>query len=86
VAGKCIRLALAEVEPLAQNLEGYHLFHAIRGEMLLALGQLEQARAAELRALRLTDNQAERSLLQRRLHLDGRGASERPLVQEEEGA
>jgi RNA polymerase sigma factor (sigma-70 family) len=58
--------ALAEVEPLVQDLEGYHLFHAIRGELLLELGQREQARAAELRALGLTDNQAERSLLQRR--------------------
>src|ERR1051326_2770555 len=27
-------VALAEVEPLVQDLEGYHLFHAIRGELL----------------------------------------------------
>jgi RNA polymerase sigma-70 factor (ECF subfamily) len=59
--------ALAEVENLAGELAGYHLFHAIRGELLLELGRREQARAAELRALALTKNTAERSLLQRRL-------------------
>src|SRR5262249_23582594 len=59
--------ALAEVEPLACDLENYHLFHAIRGELLLELGRREQARAAELRALALTGNQAEQSLLRQRL-------------------
>jgi RNA polymerase sigma factor (sigma-70 family) len=59
--------ALAEVEALARDLENYHLFHAIRGELLLELGRREQARAAELRALALTGNQAEQSLLRQRL-------------------
>ena len=59
--------ALAEVEHLASDLDDYHLFHAIRGELLVELGRREQARAAELRALTLTGNRAERSLLQRRL-------------------
>jgi RNA polymerase sigma factor (sigma-70 family) len=59
--------ALAEVEALAQDLDGYHLFHATRAELLLELGRREQARAAELRALALTGNPAERSLLKRRL-------------------
>ncbi len=59
--------ALAEVEELAGDLAGYHLFHAIRGELLVELGRREQAQAAELRALMLTANMAERSLLQRRL-------------------
>jgi RNA polymerase sigma factor (sigma-70 family) len=63
-------VALAAVESLAKDLDGYHLFHAIRGELLLDLGHREQARAAELRALGLTGNQAERSLLQRRLSLE----------------
>jgi RNA polymerase sigma factor (sigma-70 family) len=67
--------ALAEVELLARDLDGYHLFHAVRGELLLDLGRREQARAAELRALDLTGNQAERSLLQRKL----REAGERGL-------
>lgn len=59
--------ALAVVEPLARELDGYHIFHATRAELLLELGRREQARAAELRALGLTVNRAERSLLQRRL-------------------
>lgn len=59
--------ALTEVDNLTCYLSDYHLFHAIRGELLLELGRREQARAAELRALTLTENRAERSLLQRRL-------------------
>lgn len=59
--------ALAEVEALARELDGYHIFHATRAELLLELGRREQARAAELRALGLTVNRAERSLLERRL-------------------
>jgi RNA polymerase sigma factor (sigma-70 family) len=59
--------ALTEVEALAHDLDGYHLFHAIRGELLLELGRREQAQAAELRALALTGNRAEQSLLQQRL-------------------
>jgi RNA polymerase sigma-70 factor (ECF subfamily) len=59
--------APAEVDAVSKTLEGYHLFHAIRGELLLELGQREQARAAELRALALTRNPAEQALLTRRL-------------------
>jgi RNA polymerase sigma-70 factor (ECF subfamily) len=59
--------ALEEVNVLAQDLEHYHLFHAIRGELLLELSQREQARASALRALELTHNSAEQSLLARRL-------------------
>jgi len=59
--------ALAEVDALAQDLEHYHLFHAIRGELLLELSEREQARASALRALELTQNRAEQSLLARRL-------------------
>lgn len=61
------KAALHEVEALAHELEGYHLFHAIRGAFLWEAGQSEQARVAELRALALTDNQAEQSLLHQRL-------------------
>jgi RNA polymerase sigma-70 factor (ECF subfamily) len=63
------RAALDEIEVLAPTLDGYHLFHAIRGELLVELGRREQARAAELRALALTGNRAERSLLEQRLIL-----------------
>jgi RNA polymerase sigma-70 factor (ECF subfamily) len=65
VAG--LEAALAEVNELAQDLENYHLFHSIRGELLLELGYREQARASALRALKLTQNRAEQGLLARRL-------------------
>lgn len=63
--------ALTEVETLTRDLEGYHLFHAIRGNFLLELGRREQARAAELRALALTGNRAEQFLLHQRLQQRG---------------
>ncbi len=59
--------ALAEVNALAEELDGYHLFHAIRGELLLELSYREQGRAAALRALELTQNRAEQALLTRKL-------------------
>jgi len=61
--------ALAEVEPLAAELDGYRLFHAVRAELLSDLGSREQARAANERALALAANPAERELLARRLSL-----------------
>ena len=59
--------ALEEIEPLAARLDGYHLFHAARGELLRRQGRVEEARAADRRALALTDNPAERRLLEERL-------------------
>ena len=70
--------ALAEVETLGRDLEGYHLFHAIRAEFLLELGRSTQARAAELRAITLTDNQAEQGLLHQRLSRPGLAEGHRP--------
>ncbi|MEX0626481.1 MAG: RNA polymerase sigma factor [Chloroflexota bacterium] len=60
-------VALIEIEPLAARLDGYHLFHAARGELLRRLWRLDEARSADRRALSLTDNPAERRLLQARL-------------------
>lgn len=65
VAG--LKAALAEVNALERDLDNYHLYHAIRGKLLVELGQREQARASALRALELTQNHAERGLLTRRL-------------------
>jgi RNA polymerase sigma-70 factor (ECF subfamily) len=59
--------ALTEVEPLAVRLDGYHLFHAARAELLRRLGRRDEARDADRRALALTDNPAERRLLEARL-------------------
>jgi RNA polymerase sigma factor (sigma-70 family) len=61
--------ALDEVEPLACELDGYRLFHAVRAELLGAVGRHEEARAANERALALAGNPAERELLSRRLSL-----------------
>jgi RNA polymerase sigma-70 factor (ECF subfamily) len=61
--------ALAEIEPLAPELDGYHLFHALRAGLLAALGRPDEARAASERALALTVNPAERELLTRGLSL-----------------
>jgi len=59
--------ALAEVEPLAAELGDYRLFHAVRAELLTALGRDQEARAANERALALAANPAERELIARRL-------------------
>jgi RNA polymerase sigma-70 factor (ECF subfamily) len=64
VAG--LEAALAEVNALESDLNNYHLFHAIRGKLLLEMGYREQARASALKALGLTQNRAEQSLLARR--------------------
>jgi RNA polymerase sigma-70 factor (ECF subfamily) len=60
-------VALSAVDELAEALGGYHLFHATRAELLRALGRTADARAANERALELTENPAERALLQKRL-------------------
>ena len=67
---------LASLDPLADRLDGYHLYHAARGELLRRRGRLDEARAADRRALELTENPAERRLLEERL---GRLGREVPL-------
>jgi RNA polymerase sigma-70 factor (ECF subfamily) len=59
--------ALAEVVVLAPDLEHYHLYHAIRAQLLQALGRADEARAANRRALELTANPAEQALLRGRI-------------------
>jgi RNA polymerase sigma-70 factor (ECF subfamily) len=60
--------ALARLESLSGDLAGYHLFHAVRAELLTTLGRHEEARVANRTALGLTANDAERRLLTTRLH------------------
>ncbi|MHB8507184.1 MAG: RNA polymerase sigma factor [Candidatus Dormibacteria bacterium] len=59
--------ALEEVDALASDLDSYHLFHATRAELLDDLGRMAEGTAARRRALELTDNPAERQLLEARL-------------------
>jgi RNA polymerase sigma-70 factor (ECF subfamily) len=67
--------ALDEVEALSQSLDHYHLYHATRAELLRALGQPDQARVADRRALELTTNPAEQAILRRRLDWDRRSSA-----------
>lgn len=60
------RAALDAVAALADRLDGYHLYHAARGELLRRVGD-ETAGEANRRALALTNNPAERRLLEERL-------------------
>jgi RNA polymerase sigma factor (sigma-70 family) len=59
--------ALAEIAPLAADLDRYRLFHALRAGLLTGLGRDDEARAASERALALAGNPAERELIARRL-------------------
>jgi RNA polymerase sigma-70 factor (ECF subfamily) len=67
-------IAIAELEgpasalPIvnALPLEGYHLFHATRADLLERLGRLDEARAAFERAESLATNEAERGYLRGR--------------------
>ncbi|MHA7209957.1 RNA polymerase sigma factor [Arthrobacter sp. MDT1-65] len=60
--------ALSEVDTLKNDLERAHLWHAVRAHLLRRLGRDDEALAADLRALELTANDAERRLLAARTH------------------
>ena len=51
-----------------RHLDGYHLFHAARADLLRRLDRREEAAAAYREALALTDSEVERDFLARRLH------------------
>jgi RNA polymerase sigma-70 factor, ECF subfamily len=58
---------LALMDELASELDGYHLFHSARADLLRRLGRLGDASAAYERALALATIPAERAFLERRL-------------------
>ena len=58
------------MDALEGQLGRYHLWHAVRAHLLRELGRADEALAADLQALELTANDAERRLLAARL---GRG-------------
>jgi RNA polymerase sigma-70 factor (ECF subfamily) len=58
--------ALALVDGLGLGLGGYHLFHAIRGDLLRRVGREAEASAAYEAAIARTQNAAERDFLERR--------------------
>jgi len=55
------------VDALGAELEGYHLFHAARADLLRRLDRRTEAAEAYRRALDLVANPAERAYLERRL-------------------
>jgi RNA polymerase sigma factor (sigma-70 family) len=57
---------LAEIDRLAEVLDGYHAFHAARADLLRRLGRDGESRAAYDRAIALAGNSAERAYLTRR--------------------
>lgn len=58
--------ALAELDEIAPQLDGAHLWHAVRAEVLRELGRDDLAVISDLRALELTANRAEQRLLAER--------------------
>ncbi|MEA1902145.1 MAG: RNA polymerase sigma factor [Actinomycetota bacterium] len=58
---------LDALESIGAALDGYHAFHASRGEMLRRAGRGSEARDELKRALDLTENEAERRLLTGRI-------------------
>ena len=59
--------AMSELDTLAGELDRYHLYHATRADLWRALGRLNEAQAADRRALALTANPAEQGVLRQRI-------------------
>jgi RNA polymerase sigma-70 factor (ECF subfamily) len=55
------------IEALAPELDGYHLFHSARADLLRRLDRLDESAVSYRRALELVTNPSERAYLQRRL-------------------
>jgi RNA polymerase sigma-70 factor (ECF subfamily) len=55
------------IDALAPDLQGYHLFHAARADLLRRLARSDEAAEAYRRALALVSNPTERAYLERRL-------------------
>ena len=58
---------LRVIDGLAEDLDGYHLFHAARADLLRRLGRVPEAARAYARAASLATNPRERAFLERRL-------------------
>lgn len=60
-------LALIDALASANELDGYHLLHAARADLLRRAGAFDQAAKGYERALALVTNDSERRFLERRL-------------------
>jgi RNA polymerase sigma-70 factor (ECF subfamily) len=59
------QVALAQVESL--ELDGFHVYHVVRADLLRRLDRRTEAARAYQRAIELTHNRAERAFLSRKL-------------------
>jgi RNA polymerase sigma-70 factor, ECF subfamily len=71
--GPAVGLALVDAILERGQLDGYHLAHAARADLLRRLGRTAEARAAYRRALELARQEPERRFLRRRLDELGGG-------------
>jgi RNA polymerase sigma-70 factor (ECF subfamily) len=80
--GPLAGLALLDRSEMQHALAGYHLFHAVRADLLQQAGRLTEASSAYKQALTLCQNEHDRAYLHRRLAEVGegvvRGTSEFP--------
>ena len=60
-------LVLLDDDELARALDGYHLYHSARADLLRRSGRNDEAIAAYRRALALAENATERAYLERRI-------------------
>jgi RNA polymerase sigma-70 factor (ECF subfamily) len=60
-------VGLRMTDTLSHDLDGYHLYHAARADLLRRLDQREEAAAAYRRALDMVENAVERRYLEGRL-------------------
>jgi RNA polymerase sigma-70 factor, ECF subfamily len=67
VDGPRAALALIDALAAAGDLDGYHLLHAARADLLRRLGSRREAEKSYAKALTLVTNDAERRFLERRL-------------------
>jgi RNA polymerase sigma-70 factor, ECF subfamily len=74
VSGPAVALPLVEDLKLVR----YHLFHAIRADLLKRLGRTEEARAAYARAAELTGNAAELAFLRQARELTRSSSPDHP--------
>jgi RNA polymerase sigma-70 factor (ECF subfamily) len=66
-SGPAAALAIVDRLAASSDLDGYHLLHAARADLLRRLGSATEAAASYRRALELATNDSERRFLERRL-------------------
>jgi len=68
VDGPSAALPLIDAIAASGDLDGYHLLHSARADLLRRMGSNQDSAKAYLQALDLVTNDSERRFLERRLH------------------